>query len=188
MINTVATELLAANLESERLKIVRLEILFGLWWRHYTAPHELRWTLWAERSLCPYCGSPLPAPSTPQTGAAGDDTTVNVAHIDHMDPLSRGGADAVCNAVYVCAGCNLAKGRKLFVRWLSQLDGVHAEAARTLYEVKQGIPPEAFVPGRPQPRRSIPHLELALDESVLRRLYPRPVVRGPPKRNSTSTA
>lgn len=188
MIECPPTEVVTAALAIERRKIVRLEILFGPWWCHYTAPHELRWTLWAERSLCPYCSAPLLAPSTPPAEAAGDETTVNAAHIDHMDPLSRGGADAMCNAVYVCAPCNLAKGRKLFVRWLSQLDAVHAQGARTLYEVKQGIPPEAFVPGRPQPRRSIPQLELALDESVLRRLYPRPVVRGPPKRSAAIKA
>jgi hypothetical protein len=188
MMDTAAAEQIAANLDSERRKIQRLQIIFGPWWRHYTAPHELRWTLWAERSHCPYCSSPLPAPSATPTGAAEQDPVVAAAHIDHMDPLSRGGADAVCNAIYVCAPCNLAKGRKLFVRWLSQLDAPHAAAARTLYEAKQSMPPEAFVPGRPQPRRTIPQLELDLDESVLRRLYPRPVVRGPPRGNASRTA
>lgn len=99
-----------------------------------------------------------------------------------MDPLSRGGEDSIRNAVYVCEPCNLAKRNRLFVAWLSMLKPEFSASARQLYLDKHGEQPEAFKPANKQPRLLWPRIELELDESVLRKLFPNPIVAGPPKR------
>jgi len=38
-------------------------------------------------------------------------------HLDHVTPLSKGGADAERNMVPACAGCNLSKGAKSLAEW-----------------------------------------------------------------------
>jgi 5-methylcytosine-specific restriction endonuclease McrA len=38
-------------------------------------------------------------------------------HIDHVHPISRGGADAPHNLVPACAPCNLSKGAKTLAEW-----------------------------------------------------------------------
>jgi len=38
-------------------------------------------------------------------------------HLDHVHPLSKGGADAAHNIVPACAGCNLSKGAKTLAVW-----------------------------------------------------------------------
>jgi hypothetical protein len=167
-----------AQLRLEQMKLRKLKILFGDWWPHYTVPYELRWTLWAERSACPYCGGSLgyrPADSEEEDGEA------LLGHIDHMDPLSRGGEDSIRNAAYVCARCNLAKGNRLFVDWLARLEVPHRETARAVYLQKHGVQPEAFVPGDRQARLTLGRMELQFDESVLKRLFKQPIVQGPPR-------
>lgn len=47
---------------------------------------------------CGYCGAPA-------------------AHMDHITPLSRGGADTEGNVIPACAGCNLSKGAKTLAEW-----------------------------------------------------------------------
>lgn len=169
---------LQARLAEEGEKIRKLQILFGPWWRHYTPPYELRWTLFAERCACPYCGKPLELP----TNETEDAAALLGPHIDHMDPLAHGGEESVRNAVYSCAACNMAKGKRLFVDWLSSLAPATAAAAREIYVAKHGHPPEAFVPGARMPRMLLGRIELGFDEGVLRRLYPKPLVQGPPAR------
>ena len=39
------------------------------------------------------------------------------AHLDHVHPLSKGGADAPHNLVPACADCNLSKGAKTLAEW-----------------------------------------------------------------------
>lgn len=39
-------------------------------------------------------------------------------HLDHVNPLSRGGADAAHNLVPACAPCNLSKGAKTLAEWV----------------------------------------------------------------------
>jgi hypothetical protein len=104
------------------------------------------------------------------------------AQLDHMDPLSRGGEDSVRNAVYACRECNLTKGRRLFVDWLETLDPAQRARARQIYEDKHRHAPEEFRPGAKQPRLTLPRHELSFDESVLRKLFPKPIVSGPPAR------
>jgi 5-methylcytosine-specific restriction endonuclease McrA len=50
------------------------------------------------RHACCYCGS-------------------LATHLDHVVPLSKGGADAEHNIVPACAHCNLSKGAKTLAEW-----------------------------------------------------------------------
>ena len=104
-----------------------------------------------------------------------------------MDPLSRGGEESVRNAIYVCAACNMAKGNRLFVDWLARLPEPRRAMVRQIYVAKQGRPPEHFAPRPRQPRLLLSRPELAFDESVLRRLFPKPLVGGPPRRNTNES-
>ncbi|MGW2591682.1 HNH endonuclease [Streptomyces sp. NPDC001515] len=38
-------------------------------------------------------------------------------HLDHVHPLSKGGADAEHNVIPACAACNLSKGPKTLAEW-----------------------------------------------------------------------
>jgi 5-methylcytosine-specific restriction endonuclease McrA len=38
-------------------------------------------------------------------------------HMDHVHPLSKGGADKASNMLPACAGCNLSKGAKTLAEW-----------------------------------------------------------------------
>ncbi|MFG3405623.1 HNH endonuclease [Streptomyces sp. NPDC048142] len=38
-------------------------------------------------------------------------------HLDHVHPLSKGGADKESNMVPACADCNLSKGAKTLAEW-----------------------------------------------------------------------
>ena len=165
-------------LAQEQVKIRKLQILFGLWWQHYAVPYEFRWTLYLEHTACPYCGEPLGPISTEFSDAEDAGQT---AHLDHMDPVSRGGEDSLRNAVYVCAECNRAKRNRLFVDWIKTLAPAHQLRTHELYVSKHGHSPEDFKPGCKQARLTLPRLELGLPESVLRRLFPRPIVSGPPR-------
>ena len=170
---------LALKLDDEATKTRKLEILFGPWWHHYAVPYEFPATLYVAQSTCPYCGGrlgPLPI-LEPEAAEEGQS-----AHLDHMDPLSLGGEDSVRNALYVCRACNLAKGKRPFVDWLAMLTPTYREIARRIYQEKHGHAPEAFVPGGKQARLTLPRLELSFDETVLRRLFPKPIVSGPPVR------
>lgn len=176
---TAASDSLAQMLADEAAKARKLEVIFGPWWPHYAVPYEFPATLYVERSGCPYCGGPLGmlAVLTPETIPESQS-----AHLDHMDPLSRGGEDSIRNTVYVCRDCNLAKGRRLFIAWLEKLDPPNRECARQVYEVKHRHAPAAFQPGAKHPRLTLPRYELSFDEGVLRKLFPKPIVSGPPTR------
>ena len=39
------------------------------------------------------------------------------AHLDHVQPLSRGGDDIEANIVPACEHCNLSKGAKTLAEW-----------------------------------------------------------------------
>ena len=42
------------------------------------------------------------------------------AHVDHVRPLSQGGAEWEENLVPACQGCNLSKGDRLLSAWLPE--------------------------------------------------------------------
>lgn len=41
------------------------------------------------------------------------------AHLDHVQPLSRGGRDILSNVVPACASCNLSKAALTLAEWLA---------------------------------------------------------------------
>lgn len=171
----------AEVLEKEQAKTRKLEIVFGPWWRHYAVPYELKWTLYSECTTCPYCGGALGSMPGDKTSADAGAT----AHLDHMDPISKGGEDSIRNAIYVCATCNITKRNRLFTAWLEMIKPERQSVVRLIYENKHGHPPEAFVPGPRQVRLTMPRIELQLEEVVLRRLFRKPIVSGPPKREAS---
>ena len=172
-------------LAEECAKARKLQIIFGPWWRYYATPYEFRWTLYFEETFCPYCGAARDPNVIDRSDA---DVGLWADHLDHMDPLSRGGEDSIRNAVYVCARCNLAKGKRLFVAWLDTLAPGLRERAQTIYEAKHGHIPAVFQPGPRQARLIQPRRELQFEESVLRRLFPAPIVTGPPRTMPVTTA
>lgn len=185
-----------AELEDARATIANAEsatrksrIIFGKWWRHYAAPDAFTFYLYHERNICPYCGIRLPRLSVYKSSGPPH---FDRPHLDHMDPLTRGGEDSIRNAVYCCGTCNYAKGRRLFTAWLASLAPEYQELSRRLYIEKHGHTPEEFVPGERQ-ARSGGGIELpcgtlidtaekmSKTEDELLREYPTPTVSGPPR-------
>lgn len=62
-------------------------------------------TLYVGATHCPYCREPL-----------GDRKV-----LDHMTPLSRGGAHSIANVVICCAPCNQAKGDMPYDEWCDRM-------------------------------------------------------------------
>jgi hypothetical protein len=67
------------------------------------------------------------------------------------------------------------------VDWLKTLPAINQAVATMIYTTKHGSPPEAFRPGPKMPRLLLPRAELGFDEGVLQRLFPKPIVQGPPR-------
>lgn len=176
--NTDDRNRLSMMLAVEASKARKLEIIFGPWWRHYALPYEFSATLFTERSECPYCNAPLSNFTYLDQEITAE--SVAAAHLDHMDPLSRGGEESIRNAVYVCRNCNLAKGGRLFIDWLASLDPIKQQHVRQVYEEKHDHMPEDFSPGPKQSRLTSRRYELGLDENVLGVLFRKPLVSGPP--------
>lgn len=171
---------LKARLEHEASTLRKLDIIFGRWWAYYAPPRELIYTLYRERSGCPYCGEPLGPCDL--TGAKPPFPSDGRAHLDHIEPLARGGEDAYRNVVFACDRCNLAKGNKTFASWLATLQPEASTRAREIYVARRGEVPEAFRPAPKEERLERALLSLRLSEEVLRTLYRQPVVNGPPGR------
>ncbi len=167
-----------AALKRELLTIKKLRILYGQYWRHYAAPELFHASLQDERDFCPYCGTWFDQ-ITPNT--------FNEApiHLDHMDPLDKGGENSIRNAVLCCGPCNIQKGKRSFLDWLKMLEPQYRKLARAIYRHKHGHPPEAFIAGL-STRRDALHLEATLRKPIaeLRKLFPRPVFHGPPLQTS----
>lgn len=173
------SEVLAKVLSTEAEKAQKLSIIFGPWWRHYAVPYEFVATLYCERDFCLYCGGQLGSISL--LGAGVDIS--HLAHLDHMDPLFRGGEESIRNAVYCCEKCNISKGRRLFTEWMSSLEEPHRSLAANIYEAKHGHPARDFAVGTRQIRLTRPRYELGLDIRVIQKLFPKPIVSGPPHRS-----
>ena len=121
-------------------------------WQRFARPHWMDYTLFQERSHCPYCARPL---GPKEDRAANGSVIKKHNHIDHMDPLELGGEDSIRNSIYCCWECNLRKGALPFLSWVSRL-AVHQQIEiREIYESKHGHPPEFFKTGPPTPRVSM---------------------------------
>jgi 5-methylcytosine-specific restriction endonuclease McrA len=88
------------------------------------------WLLLRERKTCPYCGARI---------------TRDNAVADHMDPVSRGGANGQHNLTICCKSCNAKKQARPFSEWLEMLSETRRRAARLWYVRKHGHAPEAAV-------------------------------------------
>ena len=174
----IARECRDTALEEEKAKIPKLKIIYGEYWKHWAFPHDFEATLHEERNFCPYCGKPLPPQYMSKRQAVGPFR--GRAHLDHMDPLSKGGEDSIRNVVYVCDRCNNDKLKLLFTEWLKKLLPEFRELARNIYVQKHGHEPEQFEAGDPVPRTDGLTAELFLDEQELKEMYPRPIFDGPP--------
>lgn len=154
--------------------IEKLQIVYGQYWQHYAAPEDFFDSLSEERDFCPYCGTKFSAAQACNFG----ETTV---HLDHMDPLDKGGEHSIRNTVYCCGQCNIRKGKRSFHKWLEKLEPYYKELSREIYIEKHGHEPEDFVEGCNWGRGSrdtelIPYRSLG----DVRSSYPTPIIKGPP--------
>ena len=160
-------------LTEEASHIPKLQIVYGTWWKHYAIPEDFLQTLLDERDYCPYCHTKfsevIPTKFNPcQT------------HLDHMDPLDRGGEHSIRNTVYCCGPCNIKKGNIKFSDWLKKLPPDICKSAEQIYIEKHGHRPEEFTEGCPTSKGMWPEMAIYSTMEDLQMLYPEPVVNGPP--------
>ena len=168
-----------AAIAFEKAAARKFRIMFGRWWKHYAYPDAFIFSLYRERDFCPYCGIRLPALFVNKSSAGPP--YLSRPHVDHMDPIARGGEDSIRNAVYICGSCNYAKRDSLFVDWIQSLAPQCRELSRQIYIEKHGHDPEAFVPGESKGRMGGIGIELDQTDEELRAQYPTPMVSGPPR-------
>jgi 5-methylcytosine-specific restriction endonuclease McrA len=167
-----------AGLRRELITIKKLRIIYGKHWRHYAAPEFFHANLLDERDFCPYCGTWFDEISP-------NKFNLSPLHLDHMDPLDKGGENSIRNVVFCCGPCNIQKGRRSFLNWLTMLEPKYRQLARAIYRHKHGHAPEAFIEGH-RTKKGWPYLELTLYKPVaeLQKLFPKPVVINPPSERS----
>lgn len=167
-----------AAIKKERSYVRKLKIVYGAYWRHYAAPEYFHTMLRDERDFCPYCGTRF-------CDVVPDQFNASPVHIDHMDPLDRGGEHSIRNAVLCCGPCNIKKGKRSFGQWLDMLEPEYRKLAGAIYVEKHGHPPAAFVEGDSTVRRSR-ELERTLyqSEEDLEAQFPEPKVSGPPSQRA----
>lgn len=68
--------------------------------QHYTAT-DVAALVTDQHGLCAYCGQPMKA-----------------YHVDHIQPLSRGGGNGADNICLACPPCNSSKGNKTLLEWM----------------------------------------------------------------------
>jgi 5-methylcytosine-specific restriction endonuclease McrA len=83
-----------------------------------TLTQEVIGKMFAKAVSCPYCGV---------------DLTAGNKSLDHIVPLSRGGAHSRRNVVICCWECNQRKQALPFPRWFSQLVPAYRKNAARLY-------------------------------------------------------
>lgn len=98
-------------------------------------------SLMEGRDFCLYCGKKV---EKVYDWTADGKCSRTYLHLDHMDPIARGGEDAQYNSVYCCAACNQKKGDNLFTVWLQKLKPEYRELSRKVYVEKHGREPEQF--------------------------------------------
>ncbi len=103
-----------AALKEEELYVRKLKIVYGDHWQHYAGPEDFYTSLKDERDFCPYCG-------TTYSDVIPEKFNQNPVHLDHMDPLQRGGEHSIRNTVLCCGPCNIRKGKRPFSKWVSTL-------------------------------------------------------------------
>jgi hypothetical protein len=163
-----------AALKKEKSYIKKFKIVYGAYWRHYASPEYFHTMLKDERDFCPYCGIKF-------CDVIPDPFNESPMHMDHMDPLDKGGEHSIRNVVFCCGPCNIKKGKRSFQQWLEVLEPQYRDLARAIYGEKHGHPPEDFIEGC-STQRGMYDLEMTLfqTEEELKRQFPKPKVDGPP--------
>jgi 5-methylcytosine-specific restriction endonuclease McrA len=163
-----------AALQEEKSYISKLKIVYGDYWQHYASPEDFHTSLRDERDFCPYCGTTF-------SDVVPEKFTQQPIHLDHMDPLERGGEHSTRNVVYCCGPCNIAKGKRSFVDWTKLLRLEFQELSQLIYREKHGHSPERFVEGCNW-GRGTRDLEFTIcqTEEELRKQFPKPKVDYPP--------
>jgi 5-methylcytosine-specific restriction endonuclease McrA len=111
--------------EIQRLKAAKLKRIEGK--RHCKMSAKQVRAIYAERSSCLYCGCAL---------------VIGAKVLDHMDPLSKGGAHDASNLVVACKKCNTRKAAKEFVDWLPLVAEDRRKLVADWYARKHGARPE----------------------------------------------
>lgn len=83
--------------------------------------------IYAERSTCLYCGCAL---------------TEDQKVLDHMDPLSKGGAHCASNLAVACQRCNTRKAARPFIDWILLVPQQRRALVARVYKQKHGAPIE----------------------------------------------
>jgi 5-methylcytosine-specific restriction endonuclease McrA len=150
-------------LEQEKHYTSYVRRFHGNDWAAFALPHQLYATLYVERKFCIYCGSKLgPMEDRDSKGRVRK----KHIHLDHMNPLEVGGEDSFRNCVICCAECNLRKGAKPFIQWLSEIPASMRTIARKIYISKMNEIPEKFRPGPATERVSFAGTHLIIPEDV----------------------
>jgi hypothetical protein len=162
------------KIQERKELIEKLQIVYGQYWRHYAAPENFFASLQEERDFCPYCGTRFKDSKPCKFNE-------NSMHLDHMDPLHKGGEHSIRNTVYCCGQCNINKGRRSFIKWLEKLKPEYQKLAREIYTEKHGHLPEDFIEGCNWGRGSR-DTELILFRSLgdVKSSYPAPITNVPP--------
>jgi len=166
------TSRIAATADEEN-KRRKLKIVYGQYWEHYAQPQDFNWSLSNERDYCPYCGVKF-------SDVAPSGFSQSQYHVDHMDPLSKGGENSIRNAVVCCGPCNIKKGRQLFKNWLKKLEPKYLKLAKEIYVTKHNRDPEEFEKSYPSERYGESSIYLLHSEYELNEMFPEPIAKGPP--------
>ena len=162
-----------ARIQERKFLIEKYRIVYGEYWRHYAAPKFFYDDLYEERDFCPYCGIKF-------VDAEGCSLNGSGMHIDHMDPLFKGGEDSIRNAVFCCSSCNYKKGRLSFGKWLQKLEPEFQCLARQIYIDRHGHSPVDFFEGSYWSTYGDTELLCYRSLGDIQHSYPTPIVNGPP--------
>lgn len=161
-------------LAEERSHISKLKIVYGEFWRHYATPEDFYTTLCNERDYCPYCGIKFEQVIPNKFNGSRD-------HLDHMDPLDKGGEHSIRNVVFCCGPCNIKKRKSSFQKWLQKLKPEFQRLSREIYTEKHGHTPEEFQEGCNMGRGTLDfEFDNNQSEEELKKIYPNPIVDAPP--------
>lgn len=128
-----------------------LQLKHGDAWLNFPIPGSYYRMLRPMMKNCLYCGVKW----GPQIDSARKRIFMIEPQIEHMDPISRGGADTPANIAFACASCNSAKGSMPYSLWLTKIPPNRQGPMRAYYIKRHQRPPEEFVPGVPVKYRNI---------------------------------
>lgn len=161
-------------INEENSLIRKLKIVYGEYWQHYASPDFFLTSLRDERDFCLYCGIPF-------SSVIPNKFNDSQFHLDHMDPLDKGGEHSTRNVVFCCTQCNIKKGKISFLKWLEMLEPIYRELSIAVYVGKHEHRPEEFIKGCKVERGSIDsEFCIYQSEESLRFQFQKPKIDRPP--------